>query len=105
MGTPRRHAEVIKQWADGAQIQSRICDKDKWIDEVRPQWYDDYQYRVKPVAQKIKYRNYFYTTGGRKPQLKVAALMDTELTDAFEEYSWFKGWVGSWKELEVECTT
>ena len=51
---PHRHAELIKQWADGAQIQKR--NKDFGLVNGGPEWvdcgsllWDDYsQYRVKP---------------------------------------------------------
>lgn len=46
------HAEVIKAWADGAEIE--------WLDNIRadwikvvvsPSWNPEYQYRVKPTPE------------------------------------------------------
>ena len=48
---PRKHAELIKAWADGAEIQ--CCDpksiEDIWVDCIpRPSWHEDMKYRIKP---------------------------------------------------------
>lgn len=51
---PRKHAELIKAWADGAEIQKRglignhqfVPD---WEDEKDPRWSNEYyEYRIKP---------------------------------------------------------
>ena len=53
-----KHAELIKAWADGAQIQvfndRRMC----WEDVAAcPYWVDNFQYRIKPEEKKtvVKY--------------------------------------------------
>ena len=54
--TPRKHAELIKDWADGAEIQrlglgdERNC----WEDEPNPTWADDEIYRRKPKPDSSK---------------------------------------------------
>jgi hypothetical protein len=57
---PRKHAELIRAWADGAVIQywndiGRAC----WIDceDDRPEWYGNVQYRVKPekLPDEVRY--------------------------------------------------
>lgn len=50
MNKPHKHAEVIKAWADGAQIQCKAkTTPAHWVDiTTRPQWWTDYEYRVKP---------------------------------------------------------
>lgn len=62
MGTPHKHAEVIKAWADGAQIQFRYPPRyPNWADvDGNPEWYSDMEYRVKPkkVTKKRWYRTY-----------------------------------------------
>lgn len=53
MGKPHKHAEVIKAWADGADIQMRVNgSRGSWTD-VEDQgkvhlWYQELEYRVKP---------------------------------------------------------
>lgn len=46
MKTPHKHAELIKQWADGAQIQYK--EGDFWYNCVTPSWKKGIEYRVKP---------------------------------------------------------
>lgn len=50
---PRKHAELIKAWADGAEIQRLVVfDRNKgvnWLDDPNPTWADDEVYRRKPV--------------------------------------------------------
>jgi len=45
---PHKHAELIKAWADGAQIQCFDCNHG-WKDLGEYfVWANDYQYRIKP---------------------------------------------------------
>jgi hypothetical protein len=48
MKTPRKHAELIKAWADGASIQVRLPSNQVWGDCQDPYWADDAEYRIKP---------------------------------------------------------
>lgn len=46
---PHKHAELIKAWADGHQIQ--MFDHGTWLDYREgdtPAWNPEYQYRIKP---------------------------------------------------------
>lgn len=45
---PHVHAELIKQWADGAQIQFYGNFISEWADIAHPTWCPTYEYRVKP---------------------------------------------------------
>jgi hypothetical protein len=51
---PHIHADVIKAWADGAEIQSRSCTSlalnrwGGWCDVEIPEWHKHQEYRVKP---------------------------------------------------------
>lgn len=48
MSKPRKHAELIKAWADGAEIEV-LNDEQRWEAlKNRPMWYEDMQYRIKP---------------------------------------------------------
>jgi hypothetical protein len=51
MLTPHKHADLIKQWADGATIQ--FYNYGGWQDcsENRPTWSDAFTYRVKPPVK------------------------------------------------------
>ena len=43
-----KHAELIKQWADGATIQMLLSVDDGFADCANPQWLNGVVYRVKP---------------------------------------------------------
>ena len=55
--TPRKHAELIKAWADGAEIEHRVWAHMGnvadwyWIDDPNPTWADDEVYRRKSVPK------------------------------------------------------
>jgi hypothetical protein len=44
---PHKHAELIKAWADGAEIEYRENDS-PWFSAPRPVWNDWQEYRIKP---------------------------------------------------------
>ena len=49
MNKPQPHAEIIKAWADGAQIQCKNEQSDWWdIPDNDPSWNPHYEYRIKP---------------------------------------------------------
>lgn len=47
MNKPREHAELIKAWADGAEIESKHSDG-VWRTAHSPMWVAGYEYRIKP---------------------------------------------------------
>jgi len=49
MKTPHKHAELIKAWADGAQIEYKYSINQCWQASHNPKWRLDAEYRVKPV--------------------------------------------------------
>jgi hypothetical protein len=48
MNKPHKHAELIKAWADGAEIEVRSDDKDTWELIQAPNWFNCLEYRIKP---------------------------------------------------------
>ena len=44
---PHKHAEVIKAWADGAEIEGQNPDG-SWRIITSPQWFRENKYRIKP---------------------------------------------------------
>jgi len=46
-----KHAELIKAWADGAEIQVQYVNNG-WVDAVPPLWDLNYLYRIKPEQPK-----------------------------------------------------
>jgi len=53
MNTPHKHAEVIKAWADGAEIEYQSQPHDVWRATEDPTWFS-YAYRVKLERQPNK---------------------------------------------------
>lgn len=62
MNVPHKHAEIIKAWADGYQVEAYNPERDSWISVVEPGWFNDIEYRVKPgvmeAPRKPIYFNY-----------------------------------------------
>lgn len=50
MNQPHKHAEVIKAWADGADIEFS-GDGSTWVKVENPRWDLDCEYRVKPEPE------------------------------------------------------
>jgi hypothetical protein len=50
---PHKHAELIKAWADGAEIEYES--HGIWVDEAYPDWYPEMQYRIKPEQKPDKW--------------------------------------------------
>ena len=47
MKTPHIHAEIIKAWADGYEIEY-LTSYGAWLPTHRPSWCEDTEYRIKP---------------------------------------------------------
>lgn len=51
MKKPHKHAELIKAWADGAEIECRLpfeIGYEKWYASTEPKWLSECEYRIKP---------------------------------------------------------
>lgn len=55
----KKHAELIKAWADGAKIQVKYETAPDWIDIENPRWTDNLEYRVKPKEDEEKVQYYY----------------------------------------------
>jgi len=51
-----KHSELIKAWADGAEIQVKHPLNSSWRD-AEPRWDLDYEYRIKPEPKPDVFRN------------------------------------------------
>ena len=49
--TRRAHYELIKEWADGAEIQVLV--QEGWTNTDFPSWSPDREYRIKPAPIEI----------------------------------------------------
>lgn len=62
MNKPHKHADVIKAWADGAEIEVREPYCTEWSITEAPIWLADREYRVKPkpvIQKKFIYAEHF----------------------------------------------
>lgn len=44
---PHKHAELIKAWADGAEIEI-LTSMGEWVEAPFPAWTNECEYRIKP---------------------------------------------------------
>lgn len=78
MKTPRKHAEVIKAWADGAEVETKPAGHNAWSDVINPTWLDDFEYRIKPeIKQPVVRWLWAYWHAARK-NWSVTEMMWTE---------------------------
>ena len=76
-----KHAELIKQWADGSQVQIKL--HNDWFDLPHPTWGGD-EYRIKPAEKVVrwlwafKYSGAWYTHN--------CYLTDAESEEWFEDH-------------------
>lgn len=52
---PHKHAELIKAWADGAEIQYRYQNFIDWYDIENPDWDVSKEYRIKPAEKVVRW--------------------------------------------------
>jgi len=51
MKTPHKHAELIRAWADGEEIEYQQPQGTTWVSNEFGCFYSDYKYRVKPTPK------------------------------------------------------
>ena len=61
---PRKHAELIHAWADGAEIEIRRSADAPWEKTETPKWYSDFEYRIKPERKPDIVHSFEVTEGG-----------------------------------------
>lgn len=109
MKIPHKHAELIKAWADGAEIQSRLVvvndtnEGHVWVDTPNPAWDFEKIYRIKPEPRpdEVKYCNiYRANVGGFQDSLRTAKRMGRDLSVGIVEFT-FDGETGLLKSVEI----
>lgn len=102
--TAHKHAEVIKAWADGAEIQFRNPEAKHpiWhpVDSA-PVWATSLEYRVKPRPKKcIPYKRYLCIS----IRGVAVGLMYNDHTWNPEEHNGFIKWIDTeWQEHEYDA--
>lgn len=91
---PHVHAELIKKWADGVEIQFYSSEFNKWADVGRyPAWDKDIQYRVKPESKKYRVALVNGFPG---------CVHFPEREKAWENSRGFQRWLTDWVEYDPE---
>jgi hypothetical protein len=98
MKNPHKHAEVIKAWADGAEIQSRRRNNDEWCDTPSPSWYKDTEYRIK---QEPKPDHVYYGVFEMNGSMLLESCFTKVKDDGDELKLTFDGETGKLKSAEV----
>ncbi len=93
--TPHKHAEVIRAYADGHDVQ--MCSAGSWVDIKYPVFAEEYQFRVKPEPKTHKYRVALFSDGKN-----VWTISEDERDDeVFVGFSSFVRYLTDWIEVEV----
>jgi hypothetical protein len=58
-----KHAELIKAWADGAEIEVLTPSTSEWNDVSEPLWIADQEYRIKPKPDVVEDTDLWRTNG------------------------------------------
>lgn len=92
-----KHCELIKAWADGAEIQYKDEGMIKWQDvwDNTPGWCNKTEYRIKPKT--TKYRLYLYQVGN---SVRVGSHNKDQNINP-ETWQIFIKWLGDWQEVEM----
>ena len=97
MGKPHKHADLIKAWADGADIQQRYDSVKEWQNIGQfPSWAENFEYRIKPKT--VRYRLYIWTN--KEGEFSVESVNSTEDFIGEDSFGFFR-WLGDWQEVEV----
>jgi hypothetical protein len=98
---PHKHAEFIKAWADGAEIQFLQISDGCWIDLKSPTWSEYNEYRIKP--NKRKYRVAEMSSRYVAPAFTTTA--DTEIEEKnISTDKDFIRWLTDWIEYDATHT-
>lgn len=95
---PHKHAEVIKAWADGYEIQFKEESSSEWRDVVgQPSWLYYLEYRVKPTPVVNKFRvALLHDCGHTYPEVFTVEQDEERI----ENTSYFIRWLTDWIEYE-----
>lgn len=103
MGTPHKHRDLIKAWADGAIIEYyRVGFGWEECSFNTPYWLPETNYRIKPKT--IKYRNFLWEQQcGLTPGKKIVCICSEQENQYESREKWlgFIKWLGNWQEVEV----
>lgn len=91
---PHIHCEMIKAWADGAEIE--VYSRDGWEVVEMPSWFLDAEYRIKPEHKRLRVAEIKTHAG---PHFLDAATNEKQ-ADFIQDSIFFVRWVTDWIEYD-----
>jgi len=79
---PHKHAELIKAWADGAEIEIWSCNG--WWLETEPTWNPKDKYRIKPDEPRLRDMYIYKNVSMRHCWIDKKSPMEAEMGTAWE---------------------
>ena len=90
---PHKHAELIKAWADGAEIEAWDCGF--WYAAKDPTWQENMKYRIKPEPKPdVRLFTYVGRYEGDLTEVEIVHKLPNLIL-------WFDGETGELKSAEV----
>ena len=97
---PHKHAELIKAWADGAEIEFRFPGTGVWLLAYDPNWDGDIEYRINPPKQVVRYKRYLNKASDGT--VYAAIVNDLIGNISCDVYPCFVRWIDDeWQEVVV----
>jgi hypothetical protein len=96
------YCDLIKAWADGAEIQYSELSINEWRDIKNPNWNIDVEFRIKPKPKIIKYRNFLWQCQSNRSINIQVSTEENNRIDPRERWNGFIKWLGDWQTIEVE---
>ena len=97
---PHKHAELIKAWADGAEIEY-FDHEEGWTNQEHPAWYVDTEYRIKPEPKPDVVKYVMFNTETREPFLVSMVKTDSFLFQSKVLMVRIDGETGKLKSTEI----
>ena len=94
-----KHAELIKAWADGAEIEFWSTIDEKWYLADKPSWDENKKYRIKPEEKKPVVRWLWMTQRQEGWMISSYFASDEEVKSENSPYEWKKL---DWSRTEFE---
>jgi hypothetical protein len=100
MKTPHKHAELIKAWADGAEIEfydTRFAEHRWKLCGNPPVWDENFKYRIKPEPKPDIVKSFYAHANHHFQGMHISARLD----DCHNLVLTFDGETGKLKSAEV----
>jgi hypothetical protein len=101
MKTPHKHAELIKAWADGAEVE--MWDGESWLPRESPYWNEAIVYRIKPEPKPdvVMYARVHAPRNGNIAAYITNAFVNAEAVGQPNLRIYYCGETGKLKKAEV----